>query len=173
MVVEYMSERVDAILDAAEQRIRSRGYNGFSFREVAADVGIKSASVHHHFPTKADLATAVAKRYRERFEAAVAEDEAAGTPRIEAWRRAFRRSLVDDGLMCLCGILAVEGSALPEPVAAEARLFFERGVAAINEGQTDGSLGHRVVAQLEGAMLLARSLDEPSVFDAASEGLPR
>ena len=53
---------VEAIMDAAERRIRELGYNGFSFRDIAADVGIKSASVHHHFPTKPALAAAVARR---------------------------------------------------------------------------------------------------------------
>lgn len=166
-----MTERIDAILDAAERRIRTRGYNGFSFREVATDVGIKSASVHHHFPTKVDLAAAVARRYRERFEAAIEADERNGTDRIVAWRNAFRRSLADDGLMCLCGILAVEGDALPEPVAVEARAFLERGIAAIGEGQSDRALGARVLAQLEGAMLLARSMGQIAVFDRATDAL--
>ena len=61
-----MADRRSAILDVAERRIRAHGYNGFSFREIADEIGIKSASVHYHFPTKADLAAAVAKRYRER-----------------------------------------------------------------------------------------------------------
>lgn len=164
-----MSERLNAIMDAAELRIRSRGYNGFSFRDIAGDVGIKSASVHHHFPTKTDLAVAVARRYRQRFEASVAEDEACGKPRVWAWRDAFRRSLSEDGLMCLCGILAVEGDALPEPVAVEARLFLQGGIEAI--GQGDNTTGSRILAQFEGAMLLARSLGEVSVFDRATEGI--
>ena len=164
-----MSERLDAIVDAAERRIRAQGYNGFSFRDVAADVGIKSASVHYHFPTKAELATAVARRYRNRFEARVAEDEASGVPRVKAWREAFRRSFVDDGLMCLCGILAVDGDTLPEPVAVEARMFLRHGIDEIGDG--DASLGSRVLAQLEGAMLLARSLGDIAVFDRATERL--
>ena len=164
-----MSERLDASMDAAERRIRAQGYNGFSFRDVATDVGIKSASVHHHFPTKADLATAVAKRYRKRFEARVAEDEASGTPRVKAWRDAFRRSFAEDGLMCLCGTLAVDGDTLPESVVAEARLFMQQGIAEIGEG--DASLGSRVLAQLEGAMLLARSLGDIAAFDRATECL--
>jgi len=164
-----MSERLEAIMDAAERRIRAQGYNGFSFRDVAADVGIKSASVHHHFPTKSDLATAVAQRYRERFEARVAEDEASGTPRVQAWRDAFRRSFAEDGLMCLCGILAVDGDTLPEPVVAEARQFMQRGIDEIGRG--DVSLGSSVLAQLEGAMLLARSLGDIVAFDRATESL--
>ena len=60
------------LMDLAEFHIRDGGYRGFSFRELAAEMGIKSASVHHHFPTKATMAAAVARRYAERFFAAVA-----------------------------------------------------------------------------------------------------
>ena len=159
-------------MDVAERLIRTHGYNGFSFREIAAEVGIKSASVHHHFPTKVDLAAAVAGRYRERFEAAVAEEESAGASRVAAWRRLFRRSLTDGGLMCLCGILAAEGDALPEAVASEARRFLEGGMTSIGaaSGAKPGD-GVRVLAQLEGAMLLARAIGDPNLFDQATEDL--
>ena len=60
-----MSDAAVAIMDAAERRIRLGGFNGFSFREIAADVGIKSSSVHYHFPTKENLAAAVIHRYTD------------------------------------------------------------------------------------------------------------
>ena len=167
-----MGDRRDAIMDAAERLIRTHGYNGFSFREIASEVGIKSASVHHHFPTKVDLAAAVAKRYRERFEAAVIDEERGGASSIEAWRRLFRRSLMDDRLMCLCGVLAVEGDALPKPVALEARAFLENGIKSIAQDSSLGPEdGARVLAQLEGAMLLARSTGNPKLFDQATRHL--
>ncbi|MEM6465574.1 MAG: helix-turn-helix domain-containing protein, partial [Pseudomonadota bacterium] len=81
-----MPDRRDAILDVTERLIRAHGYSGFSFRDVATEVGIKSASVHYHFPTKPDLAAAVARRYRERFAKALEEKEQQGATRIEAWR---------------------------------------------------------------------------------------
>ena len=56
----------EQILDAAEKRARMAGYHGFSFRDVAEDVGIKSSSVHYHFPTKGDLCEALARRYTVR-----------------------------------------------------------------------------------------------------------
>ena len=61
------TSKVDEILDVAEALVQTRGYNGFSFRDVAAAVGVKSSSVHYHFPTKADLGATLARRYRERF----------------------------------------------------------------------------------------------------------
>src|ERR1700737_89753 len=58
-----MSDVAAAIMDAAERRMRKGGFNGFSFREIAVDVGVKSSSVHYHFPTKENLAAAVIQRY--------------------------------------------------------------------------------------------------------------
>lgn len=166
-----MCDRISKILDAAEWRIRGNGYHGFSIREVAADVGIRSASVHYYFPTKEELGAAVARRYRQRFEQAVAAEEAEGKSRVAAWRDLFRRALVDDGRMCLCGMLAVEGAGLPNAVAEEARLFFERGLTALDEVVTGPAGGAMVLAQLEGAMLLARTMGQDDLFDRATSGL--
>ncbi|MEM1386230.1 MAG: helix-turn-helix domain-containing protein [Pseudomonadota bacterium] len=164
-----MADRHDAILDVAERLIRAHGYSGFSFREVARDVGIKSASVHYHFPTKPDLAAAVAKRYRERFAQALEAEEQEGTARVKAWRMLFHRAITQDGLMCLCGILAVEGTSLPEQVADEARAFLEFGIASLDEARPGE--GVRILSQLEGAMLIARSAGDPNIFAQATEDL--
>lgn len=168
------SVKVDEIMDAAERRIREAGYNGFSFRDLAADVGIRSASVHHHFPTKAALAAAVARRYADRFLGAVEGER--GDRLVAAWRAAFRRALREDGRMCLCGVLGAEAGALPPEVAAEARRFFERGAACLARAHggpaaAAGDAGLRVLATLEGAMLLARALGDPAAFDRATAGL--
>jgi TetR/AcrR family transcriptional repressor of nem operon len=167
-----MSDRSETILDAAEQRIRLAGYSGFSFREIAADVGVKSSSVHHHFPTKEALAAAVARRYTERFEKVVEKDIKAGTKPIEAWRRAFRQALVQDRRMCLCGILGAASADLPPEVAREAKRFFERGLNSLKQTASLSSRAAlRLFATLEGAMLVATSLDDVSAFDEATADL--
>jgi TetR/AcrR family transcriptional repressor of nem operon len=157
-------------MDAAERRIRSAGYNGFSFREIAGDVGVKSSSVHHHFPTKEALAAAVARRYVERFEQAVKAETAGGAGRVEAWRRIFRRALVEDGRMCLCGALGASAQDLPAEVAEEARRFFRFGMADLAEG-ISASDAARVLSTLEGAMLLANMLGDVALFDQATSML--
>ena len=167
---------VEAIMDAAERRIREFGYNGFSFRELAVDVGIKSASVHHHFPTKPALAAAVARRYCDRFDAAVARERNSGATTVAAWRNAFRRSLREDGRMCLCGVLGAEAGGLPPEVLSEARRFFERGVTDLATASALGGAqarqaGLQVLATLEGAMLLARALGDDAAFDQAAAHL--
>ncbi|MEM6467750.1 MAG: TetR/AcrR family transcriptional regulator, partial [Pseudomonadota bacterium] len=78
-------------------------------------------------------------------------------------------ALTQDGLMCWCGILAVEGASLPAEVADEARAFLEFGIASLNEARSGE--GMRILSQLEGAMLIARSVGDPSVFAQATEDL--
>ena len=55
----------ERILNAAERLMVSCGYNAFSYADISAEVGIGKATIHHHFPTKADLAAAVLARYRK------------------------------------------------------------------------------------------------------------
>ena len=94
-----VSETAGRLMDLAEAHIRNAGYGGFSFRDLAAESGIKSASAHHHFPTKATMAAAVARRYGDRFLAAVAlrPNESAGDA-ISVCPLAFREALSRPGL---------------------------------------------------------------------------
>src|ERR1700734_4047794 len=107
-------------MDLAEAHMRNGGYGGFSFREIAAELGIKSASVHHHFPTKAKMAAAVARRYADRFFANVAhQPNETAEDAIAAYRSTFKGALDKDGLMCLFGVLGAEAGGLLPEVANE------------------------------------------------------
>ncbi|MGT2440988.1 G/U mismatch-specific DNA glycosylase (plasmid) [Bradyrhizobium betae] len=132
-----MSETADRLMDLAEARIREAGYRGFSFRDLAAEIGIKSASVHHHFPTKAGMAAAVARRYGERFFELVGRREGE-TPDdvIEMYRAIFRQEIERDGRMCLNGILGAEAgdchrksSTRSKPTFADASTIFRAELA--------------------------------------------
>lgn len=168
----------DEILDAAEGLARSRGYNGFSFRDLAVAVGIKSASVHYHFPTKGDLGAAVAHRYADRFFQALGPpDPPARTGELlDRYVAAFRSALGTERRICLCGMLGAEVASLPDAVAAVVRGFFEKNVewleAALSRGNGDGSRQQALLllAALEGAMILARTLDSTEVFDTIAAG---
>ncbi|MFC3216454.1 TetR/AcrR family transcriptional regulator [Novosphingobium panipatense] len=166
-----MSETADAIMDAAERRIRKAGYSGFSFREIAADVGVKSASVHYHFPTKERLAASVARRYTERFLSALDQEAVPGRTEIEAWITAFRRALHGDGKMCLCGVLGATSHDLPEEVMIEARRFFQLCLEKLEKRGLSHAKAVQTLAALEGAMLLANVLGDPSTFDEATASL--
>ena len=108
----------DRVLDVAERLVQRRGFNGFSYADIAAEVGIKTASLHYHFPTKADLGRALVVRYTEVFGAALAAIQAMDTSaldQLECYVRIFRDVLGADR-MCLCGMLAAEYATLPEPM---------------------------------------------------------
>lgn len=167
----------EAILDAAESRMRQGGYHGFSFRDLAADVGVKSASVHYHFPTKADLGAAAAERYLARLLARLgdAADSRPAAEKLDAMRLVFRDALVRDGRMCLCGALGAEIASLPPMVALPTRGFFvaclawlETALSGLGEEQA-GRRARHLLALLEGALLLARTLDDVAAFDAAMQ----
>lgn len=170
-----VSHSRDRILDAAERRARTAGYNGFSFRDVAADVGIRSASVHHHFPTKADLCEALAARYRDAaLERLGDPTELAPSAAIERVLDVFRAALRDDDMMCLCGIFAAERDVLPPPVQAATASFFQALLAflATARGQShEGPEPAAVVATAEGALLLARTLGDVAIFETAVRDL--
>lgn len=87
------------MLKAAENKVRLGGYSNFSFRELANEIGIKSASVHYHFPTKADLGAELAHQYTDAFIAVLGEPEAHkanGKNPIDIYTQLFRNALVID-----------------------------------------------------------------------------
>jgi AcrR family transcriptional regulator len=133
-----VNETAERLRDLAEAHMRNGGYGGFSFRDLAAELGIKSASVHHHFPTKAMMAAAVARRYAERFFAAVARrsDEGAEDA-VAAYRSTFKAALGRDRLMCLFGVLSVEAGGLPPEVATKYRSSSDDALTTYPSGSAD------------------------------------
>jgi TetR/AcrR family transcriptional repressor of nem operon len=172
MVVNETAKR---LMDLAESHMRNAGYGGFSFRDLAAEIGIKSASVHHHFPTKATMAAAVARRYADRFFAKVSRspDETADEA-IAAYRSAFRAALDRDGAMCLFGVLGAEAGGLAPEVANEILSFFCRCIEDLSQrigGPDAEARAFQVIATLEGGMMLARAYQDTTAFDQAAAGL--
>lgn len=172
----------ELILDAAEKRIRTGGYYAVSFRDLADDVSVKSASVHYHFPAKTDLGVALVKRYRQRFFEDLDVRTGKATPRqkLRAFVEAYRDVLDQGGTICLCGMLGAESGGLPDAVTRTVRAFFEANIAWIRAALEEGSLSDTpkddatlFVATLQGALILAASLDDITVFDAAAQRVLR
>lgn len=169
-----MRDTAERLMDLAEIRIRQAGYNSYSFRDLAAELGIKSSSVHHHFPTKCALTAAVMTRYTDRVLAAVEDATAHGISAIAAYHHVFRMTLRADGFICLGGALGAETGALPPEVAIAAHDFFERITADLARrigGCTAEARADSVIATLEGAMILSRALDDTAAFDRATASL--
>lgn len=169
-----MPQRAQEILRAGQQLIQTRGYAGFSFRDVAAEVGIRSASIHYHFPTKADLVRDVARQYRRDFAQALGGITATQTTareRLFAYAGLYSAPL-EAGRHCLCGMLASEAAILPAEVRAEVDRFFVEQQAwlehTLHAGVTTGeltasdvpALASVLLAALEGAMIISRSRGE-------------
>jgi TetR/AcrR family transcriptional repressor of nem operon len=163
----------------AEALVREGGYNAFSFREIAKIVGIKSASVHYHFPTKEDLGAAVARYYTDKLFDSLGEPEdliADKKDPIEAFIAVFKHALINDKKMCLCGMLGAEIEGLPKAVAAETRAFFERCIdwltRAYQENHPVGAAtkkAQQTLSLLEGALITSNTLKDIAVFDNAVE----
>ena len=176
-----MDNKEQEILDAAEKMVREGGYNSFSFRDIAAAVGVKSSSVHYHFPTKEDLGAAVAQYYTEKFLSALGSPESlsdAGKDPIEAYVTAFKDALTRDKRMCLCGLLGAEINGLPPQVAAQTKVFFERNIEwleqayIIQHGKKNAKVDAlHTLALLEGAMITSSVLGDTKAFSLITDRL--
>ncbi|MEZ5670441.1 MAG: TetR/AcrR family transcriptional regulator [Alphaproteobacteria bacterium] len=170
-----------AILDSAERMARTVGFNAFSFRDVAEDIGIRSASVHYHFPTKTELGIALTRRFAERLMAELGDADDADVPPsalLDRYVAAFRQ-LVDEGAQtCLCTVLAAEIGSLPPELAAEVRSFFGqlhawltrvfvRMPAAAAEDSRGGAEVDAVLFQsaVQGGLLLAHARGSAAIYD--------
>ena len=172
-----------AILDVAEQLAQTRGYNGFSYADIAAQLGVTKASLHYHFPSKAELGRALIERYCGIFGAALEEiDKHTREPREKLKKYVgLYNSVLSNDRMCLCGMLAAEHTTLPQPMQEGLKLFFDANerwlTSVLAEGHRSGVLrftesakerARVLLGALEGAMLVARSYGNPQRFQAAA-----
>jgi TetR/AcrR family transcriptional repressor of nem operon len=172
------------ILDIAERLVQTRGFNGFSYADIAEAMNVTKASLHYHFRAKADLGKRLIERYEANFLAALAKIDAQGKDARDKLRRyaAIYGDVLRDDRMCLCGMLAAEYGTLPEPMRVEMRHYFDANerwlTAVLNEGKKEKVLkfsgssveaARALVGSLEGAMMIARSYGDPKRFKAVTE----
>jgi len=174
------------ILDIAERLVQSRGYNAFSYADVAHAVGIRKASLHYHFATKADLGQALVSRYRQVFLEALAAIEAreAGAPERLRDYVALYDAVLRKKRMCMCGMLATDAATLPRAMRDSVARFFDENVAwlarVLDQGRkrkelrfegTTASMASFFVSTLEGAMLIAHGSGDHARFESAARRL--
>ena len=146
-----MSDTRTKILDLAQELCQQKGHRGFSFRDIAKTLGIKSASVHHHFETKEDLLLALIERYRNSFESCLKEiDSRSGSAAqsVEAFFSLLENLLASNARLCLCGMLASESEVLSPRVRDEVSLFFQLSSQWLTSVLTEGA--NRRELQLRG-----------------------
>ena len=176
----------ERILDVAEGLLQARGYNGFSYADVAGELGITRAALHYHFPGKAELGEALITRYADRFATALtALDSAeADAPSALAGYVDLYAQVLHRQRMCLCGMLAAEYLTLPQAMRARVTAFFDDNSAwlqaVLDRGRDEGTLtfsgaaadsAAMVLGGLEGAMLITRMSGDVAGFRAVAARL--
>ena len=174
------------ILDIAERLVQSRGFNGFSYADVASELQVTKASLHYHFAGKAELGEALIGRYTARFGEALAAIDARVAPapaKLDAYASIYA-GVLRDHRMCLCGMLAADYETLPEPMRDAVLRFFDDNeawlVRVLEQGREEGTLrvdgpareaAQAIVGGLEGAMLIARPYGDVGRFETAATRL--
>ncbi|WP_049731407.1 TetR/AcrR family transcriptional regulator [Rhizobium ecuadorense] len=176
-----LSTTSDEILASARNLIICGGYNGFSYADISEVVGIRKASIHHHFPSKIDLVRELVKRYREDGQASIAALEQSVPDALDILRVYANHwaKCIEDASRpyCVCAMLASELPSLPPEVAKEVTAFFrfisswltrvmERGSrqGALNLSSDPHVEAEAFLATVYGAMLSARAYGKPEVF---------
>ena len=170
----------EQILETAEKLTKSLGFDGFSFRDISKEVGVKTSSIHYHFATKESLSESLIERYAAGFVAMLEKidsENISGYSKIKQLFTALLSASGDERNLCLCGMLSANVNAIPQKAKELLDTFFhrmERWVEkVIEEGIEDGSIhksvrarsaAAEIVALMEGAMLLARVRKNPSYF---------
>jgi TetR/AcrR family transcriptional repressor of nem operon len=161
------------ILSCARSLIIAGGYNGFSYADISESVGIRKASIHHHFPTKVDLVRTLVSQYRQEAEAGIAH--------IGYWE-----GCIGDATKgyCVCALLATQIPVLPQDIVLEVRAHFRALsgwlTSVFERGATQGCLAlasdaraeaETFMATVHGAMLSARAYGDPEIFGAITQPL--
>lgn len=171
------------ILNTAQDLIQTRGYNGFSYADVSAIVGVRKASIHHYFPSKTDLGVEVIKHYKDMFNIflqAISEEKKPWINKIRAYIKLHEQVLHDDKL-CLCGMLASDIETLPLEVKIEIRHFFSDNVAWLSEILSShystmpkkrlSIISWHIISTLQGGIIMARMFGKLEIFSSISEEL--
>jgi TetR/AcrR family transcriptional repressor of nem operon len=176
------------ILDVAERLVQERGFNGFSYADVARELGVTKAALHYHFASKAELGDALIERYAERFFEALSKvdgDRREAPEKLRAYAKLYADVFRDDR-MCLCGMLAADYATLPDPMRERVVRFFDDNEAwlarVLEEGREAGTIrfegssspvARTLIGGLEGAMLVSRPYGDVKRFRDAAELLIR
>jgi TetR/AcrR family transcriptional repressor of nem operon len=180
------SGTAERVLDIAERLVQVRGFSNFSYADIATELGITKASLHYHYPGKAELGQALITRYAERFNQAldqIGRDVPNARDKLSAYADLYAGVLRNER-MCMCGILAAEYQTLPEAMQSEVIRFFDDNqkwlAGVLKQGKADGTLAYSgraadvaqsILSTLEGAMLVARPYGDLARFDAAAKQL--
>ncbi len=177
------------ILDVAQELVQRLGVNAMSYQHISNAVGIRKASIHHHFPTKEDLITALLNRYNANFLGLVDDIVTApidGKTKLLRYVGLFEATLSDSSgeKACLCGMIGAELATLGCPSVELVRWFYQENERRLTQilvqGREErifrfkgdaGQVAKMTFALLEGGVLIARSRDCNAYFADVRDGL--
>jgi len=163
-----------AILNLAESLIQDKGFNGFSYAHIAAELGVKNAAIHYHFPSREALACAVVKRYRDRFELWINNarvKDLSPQEKLDWFFGIYTNMRADHGKVCLVGALEAEFNSIPDLLQQETRAMNGELLSwlqsVLSEGRAAGVFRFSgdpadkaalVLSSLQGGLQMARAL---------------
>ena len=178
-----MVKTADKLMDLAQDYIQTRGYNAFSYKDLAHDLGIKTSSIHYHFPKKADLGAAIVRRYNNEFKELYGGEVPVDTDhknQFETYLAPFIAVSESQVKICICGALGGEFSSLPETVQKEvvnvinyhefwlSSLLKSGKKAGVFTFEDDPqSLARVIFSMLQGALTLSRAKQDSAHFENA------
>jgi TetR/AcrR family transcriptional repressor of nem operon len=185
-----LGDTAGKLVGGAAQLIMRVGYNGFSYADLSERFGIRKASIHYHFPSKADLVVAVVEQARAGIQAQVAaldEGSPVALDQLRFYTGYWERCIKDQSApFCLAAVLAAELPSLPEAVAASVQGHFadlgkwlgrllELGVeqGSVHLDASPDIEAQAFMASVYGAMLAARAFNDPQRFHVIVEALFR
>ena len=176
----------DLILDSAQSLAQTRGFNAFSYADIAAELGVRKASIHYHFPSKQDLEAELLERYRTQFMSVLASIESSADSSVgilQSYAQLYAGTL-KDGRICLGGMMASDIGALPKELGPSLSSFFEEQVdwlaKVMSKGKRAGELNFSgkpqlqasvFLAALQGGLLMANAMADETFFKHLAQTL--
>lgn len=163
-----------AILDLAESFLQEKGFNGFSYAHIAAELDVKNAAIHYHFPTKESLTEAVIQRYRDRFQLWINNSRVKDLPpkeKLDWFFNIYTSTRADHGKVCLAGSLETEFNSIPDSLRKQTQSLTRELLSWLGDtlsegrdtgvfkfsGEASGKAG-LILSSLQGGLQMARAL---------------
>jgi TetR/AcrR family transcriptional repressor of nem operon len=180
-----MSDTKNKILDLAENLLLSRGYNGFSYKNISSALGIKNASIHYHYPSKPDLGVAVIRRARHQFKTWIqflSEQKIPFGDVLDQFFGVYIHFMNSGNNICMGGTLETDFNTLPLEMQEETRAYIgeliqwmteifsagcEQGVFSFPGNPEDKAM--QVLASLQGAVQMVRATNESLLYSVLNQ----
>ena len=173
------------ILNLAESLLQDKGFNGFSYAHISAELGVKNAAIHYHYPTKEDLGVAVIRRYRERFKLWVNNARVKNLSpeeKLDWFFSIYTDMRADQGKVCLLGSMEAEFNSIPDGLQREVEALHEELLAwlqaTLAEGREVGVFNFNgepankaalILSSVQGALQMARALGTQRFQDVVDQ----